>query len=347
MISPSEAASLEVQADYFDGRQATRHQVAITVAGGTLHVHGGMIARSEPLTAIEITQPLGTAPRLVRFRDGAFCAVERHLEFAALLAAHGIAPARVTRLEGSSRWVVIAIVTFLVVLLAGYRYGLPLAARVAAHRMPPRVSAIISSQALATFDRTVFSRSRVPLVRQAAIRRRFAALRLPDDSNPEGYTVLFRDSPILQANALALPSGQLILTDALVGLTQDDSDLVAVLAHEMGHVEGHHSLRQLFQSSVVGLAITWFIGDVSVLAATAPTVLLQAKYSRDFERDADAFAIGLLDANHIPREHFARMLERLGQSARRRTGAFAGERFSEYISSHPVTAERLEALRTR
>ena len=335
-----------MSAAYFDGRQAIRHDVLISVAAGQLYVNGGAIARSAPLSAIEITQPLGTSPRLIRFGDGAFCAVDQRVEFAAMLAANGVTPARVTQWEGSARWISVAVIVFLIVLVAGYKYGLPLAARIAAYRVPPRVTDVLSNQAMSTFDRAIFSPSRVPAVRQTEIRRRFADLRLPDGGTPTRYRVLFRNSRLLQANALSLPSGTLILTDALVDLASDDRDLVAVLAHEVGHVERRHAMRQLFQNSVVGLAVTWFIGDVSVLAAAAPTALLQAKYSRDFERDADAFAVRLLDANHISREHFARMLERLEQLTRGRAPA-AGDRNSlaGYTASHPVTAERLESVR--
>jgi len=315
------------------------------MAAGELRVRGDNVGRSVPLTAVEITQPLGAAPRLIRFPDGAFCSIEEHASFAALLAANGISPPRVTQWEGSSRWIVISAIAFVAVLAGGYRYGLPLAAWAAAYQVPSGVVDLISRQALATFDRTVFSPSTVPDTRQARIRSRFAQLRLPGERLPDTYAIEFRDSPLLQANALALPSGTLILTDALVGLTPDDDEVLAVLAHEAGHVEHRHSLRQLFQNSVVGLAVTWFLGDVSVLAAAAPTALLQAKYSRDFEREADAFAVSALDANGISRERFARMLGQLESFGRQRSGARVSETLNGYISSHPVTAERLEALR--
>ena len=90
---------------------------------------------------------------------------------------------------------------------------------------------------------------------------------------------------------MALPSGTLIVTDAFVMLAANDDEIVSVLAHEAGHVEHHHGLRLVFQNSVVALVITWLVGDVSTLLAAAPTALLQAKYSRDFERDADAYAV--------------------------------------------------------
>ena len=85
------------------------------------------------------------------------------------------------------------------------------------------------------------------------------------------------------------------------------------------------------------------LGDVSALAASASSALLDAKYSRDFERDADEFAIALLDDNQIPRDRFVRILERLEEAAQK-AGAAGGGVFS-YLSSHPVTGERIESIK--
>jgi predicted Zn-dependent protease len=89
--------------------------------------------------------------------------------------------------------------------------------------------------------------------------------------------------------------------------------------------------------------VTWLVGDVSAIVAAAPTALLQAKYSRDLEREADSYALVALRVNGIPTEHFAVMLERLEHSAEDRGGIRAGA--LDYLSSHPVTSERIERVR--
>ena len=50
---------------------------------------------------------------------------------------------------------------------------------------------------------------------------------------------------------LALPSGVVIVTDDLVALAKDADDVVAVLAHEVGHLEGRHGVRAVIQSALV------------------------------------------------------------------------------------------------
>jgi predicted Zn-dependent protease len=133
------------------------------------------------------------------------------------------------------------------------------------------------------------------------------------------------------------------VTDALVALARNDEELVAVLAHEAGHVARRHGLRQLFQNSLVALAVTWLVGDVSAIVAAAPTALLQAKYSRDLEREADSYALVTLRVNGIATEHFAAMLERLEDSGAEGGGITTGA--LDYLSSHPVTSERIERVR--
>ena len=103
-------------------------------------------------------------------------------------------------------------------------------------------------------------------------------------------------------------------------------------------VQRRHGLRHLLQNSVVALLITWYVGDVGALAAAAPTAILQAKYSRDFEREADDYAAESLRQNGIPLSHLADILLRLEQS-------HGGSSATSYLSSHPAAAERLERLR--
>ena len=75
-----------------------------------------------------------------------------------------------------------------------------------------------------------------------------------------------------------------------------------MLAHEVGHLYNRHSLRIVLQNSAVAVIIAAVTGDltsITALSATVPTVLMQAKYSRDFEREADAFAFSYLKSVDI------------------------------------------------
>ena len=329
-----------VSAVYFDGRHSTPHTVTLTVESATIVVKGATINRTAPLGEVNISEALGTSPRLIRFRDGAFCEVDGDA-LQTLLGSTNVTSKPVTRWEGSFRWAVVAALLFVALLVAAYRYAVPAIATVAADQVPTTVVDLISRQVMSAFDRQVFEPTAVSADRQARLAERFNRLRLPTADDSTRYEITFRKSDVLGPNAMALPSGTIVVTDALVALTTTDEEIIAVLAHEAGHVVRRHGLRLLFQNSLIALAVTWLIGDVSAIAAAAPTALLQAKYSRDLETEADSYALVALRLNGIPAEHFAVMLERLEDSA----GQSGTAGVLDYLSSHPVTSERIERVR--
>jgi Zn-dependent protease with chaperone function len=114
-----------------------------------------------------------------------------------------------------------------------------------------------------------------------------------------------------------------------------------------------HSVRLVLQNSAVALFMVWAVGDFSSIIAVAPATLLQAKYSRDFEREADAFAADLLVARGIRPAMLADLLERLDASQKGKESETSAPEVAsspsllEYASSHPATSERLEYLRGR
>jgi Zn-dependent protease with chaperone function len=331
-----------VSAVYFDGRRAQPRDVTLTVVDRRAILTGDGVDLTVPIEALEIPAALGRTPRIVRFPAGGFCQVADHTEFDRWLADAGVIEGPLARWERNWRWVLVSVAVFVAVVALAYRYGVPAVATAVADRLPPSAVESMSRQVLAVMDRTVFEPSEIPPARQAALVERFAGLPLPGRAGGQRYDLIFRKAPRLGANAVALPSGTIVMTDALVALARDDGELVAVAAHEAGHVDLKHGLRLALQQSMVALLVTWYVGDVSTLAAAAPAALLNASYSRAFERDADAYAADVLVQIGIPLALLADILERLEASRGQSGGAELG-----YLSSHPATTERLERLRGR
>jgi predicted Zn-dependent protease len=152
------------------------------------------------------------------------------------------------------------------------------------------------------------------------------------------YRLEFRFAPRVGPNAFALPSGIIVMTDELVGLSEHDEELVAVLAHEIGHVRGRHALRQLLQTAGVSAITFAIVGDVSSISAIAGAVpaVIEAKHSRDFEREADAFARQWMQTNGVPRHRFDDILCRMEADA----GGAPTRGMAQYLASHPATDER-------
>jgi Zn-dependent protease with chaperone function len=189
--------------------------------------------------------------------------------------------------------------------------------------------------------------SALPGKRVEAIRRIFRDV-AREAAIGDGARILFRGGGPLGANAVALPAGIVVVTDELVSLAKDNGEIAAVLAHEAGHVRGRHGLRHLLQNSMTVLLVSAATGDlasISSLAAAAPTMLVDAKYSRDFEREADAAAARYLRSRGIPLRKYADILSRM-EADRERYGKGERSRVSGYLSTHPSVRERIRGFST-
>jgi len=147
----------------------------------------------------------------------------------------------------------------------------------------------------------------------------------------------FRSSKI-GPNAFALPDGTIVLTDELLNFLPAKT-IPGVLAHELGHIQLRHMFRRLLQNALAGTAIAIFSGDVSVLISTLGTQLIAQHYSREFEREADLFAIELF----VKQGRDLAALELLHEKLGSLDGS--GSTDSSYLDSHPGAEERIQLIR--
>lgn len=335
---------MSLLANYFDGKSSRPHAVDLLIEGDHIRVSGEDIHRVAALHELRISEPLGSATRLVTFPDGAFCEIHDHAGLQALLQQTGFQDHFVVRWQFSMRWIAASVVLCLTILFAAYRWGLPWASEKLADDIPEIVLQSVSDQALTRLDEHFLAPSTLSLARQEALSARFAALK-PPAGNPVAHRVIFRANRAMRANAIALPSGTIILTDDLVALSANDNELMGVLAHELGHVQARHGMRLVLQGSIVGIVAAWLIGDISSAIAAAPAALLQANYSREVEREADEFAMRMLDNNSISPQCLADILLQLETGNSESASGERDAKLSDYLASHPATATRLDLLR--
>jgi Zn-dependent protease with chaperone function len=332
---------------FFDGRASAATAVEINVeTGNTLVVQGNGVDLRYSLAKVRIAPRIGNAARTIGLPGGAACEVRDNDALDRLLSA----PASGSRLHHviyllESRPPLVMAVLVLTVLVgwASIEHGIPYVVRVIAYSLPRDVDEKLGEGALEGLDAFFLERSRVDRGIRPRLRARFAAL--ADAAMMDGRVRLeFRASPAFGANALALPSGIVVLTDELVELAQNDQELLAILAHELGHIQNRHTLRSWLQNSITPLLIATVIGDlssISALAGTLPTFLIDMKYSRAFEREADDFAVELLDREGIPPRHLADILDRIT------SGEPDDEGLGHYLSTHPAIRERIERIHGR
>jgi Zn-dependent protease with chaperone function len=303
---------------------------------------------------VRVESRLGDAPRFVRLPDDQRCEVTDNDALDAALtawSAPGLA-AWLHRVEQSWRLVLVSAVVLLALGWGAFVYGVPWGAKRVAFMLPDKVLTVLADQTLASFDKTIFKPSTLDEARRRELREKFTAFLHAAGARTD-YRIEFRASPRLGANAFALPSGVIVITDELIKLAEDDAEILGVVAHECGHVYHRHILRSVLQNSAVVVVLTLVTGDVSsttAIGGALPAYLLQSKFSREFEVESDAYAIELMKRAGVPTKHLATMLERLEDSHRPRAAANAADNHDDgsvmdYISTHPPTRERVQAIR--
>ena len=326
-----------LRAHYCDGHSTRVRAVTLSLEGEQLAIVGEDLNLQVPFADLSVDEQLGRAPRRLRFKDGAFCEVRDLDGLAALLSSTAHRDGWVDRLQRRLPFVLLSLVACAMCAVGAYRWGLPWAAATGARHLSPVVGKTLSAQALTVLDGGILLPSTISEEDQQRLGAAFHAMRLPEGGRPMS-ALLFRRSPQLGANAFTLPDGTIIVLDDLITALEDDQQTLAVLAHELGHARERHGLQMLLRSSAVGAFLTFYVGDISTLLAAAPAAVVEARYSQEFERQADDYAAALLRHNGMSPSLLADALTKLAQlqPALSKGG---------YLASHPATDERIRRLR--
>jgi len=333
-----------VEARFYDGKSSQQRKVSIhSEPPDRLRVVGDGVDFRCGLAEVRPSSRVGNTRRHLYFADGSQCETEDNDAIDEIFS--GVQAGTFERLlhrwESRLGYVLFALVLTAASLWAGVTYGIPALAKQVAFSLPAATDKMLGQEALEGLDKVLLKPTQLPPKRQAELRALFSDM---TDSIPGAadYRLELRASKMIGANALALPSGIVVVTDPLVELAHSDDELIAVLAHEIGHLRQRHGLRRVLQDSATVLVVIAVTGDISSvvsLTAALPALLVQSKYSRDFEREADDFAFDYLKRRAIPAESLTAILLRM----EKKTGASGN--FPDYLSSHPATKERAERSR--
>ncbi|WP_055047252.1 M48 family metallopeptidase [Devosia sp. A16] len=166
---------------------------------------------------------------------------------------------------------------------------------------------------------------------------RFAADVIAESGSPFTPKVTVVRSPL--TNAFALPGGQVYYFSGLLDRTETADEFAGVLAHELGHVAHRHSMQMLIESSATGLLVGFVLGDMTNLsiAAAAGVTLIDSRFSRQAEHEADAFAGAAGNRLGFSPLALADLLERVAADD-------TMTRSLALLNTHPLTDERRAAL---
>jgi Zn-dependent protease with chaperone function len=337
---------VEFEAIYFDGRSSAKRPVRVQGDDRRLVITGADANVVVPRDETEWQPPVSGTRHVVNLRGGAQLQTEDGEALARLYPDGLRVEAWVRKLE--SRWTYAIASVAVIALFAAWTlvYGVPIAAKHIARYMPPAIEKELGNQTLAALGQFC-SASALSQGRQERVRERLATL-TSGLAAPIPYTLEFRSCGMrVGPNAFALPGSTLVVTDDLVTMAQNDDELSSVLAHEVGHVLHQHSMRQALQAAGVAALVTALAGDavsITGLAVAIPTVLLETGYSRQFEEEADDFALQRMRLVGISPRHFAEMMKRLEAHEQSRAGPKrrGDSSVNDYLSTHPATARRIE-----
>jgi len=173
-------------------------------------------------------------------------------------------------------------------------------------------------------------------------------LKQDKDKSPFDFTfTIIKNSGI---NAFATPGGYVYLYSGLIGITENESQLAGVLAHEIAHVKARHIAKTIEKSQKINMATLAavlagaFLGGSGEATAAvtgfslATATSLNLKYSREYEEEADRMGMSyLLNAGYEGRGMF-NFLKIMRQYE------FYSNSVPSYFLTHPGTSDRIRYL---
>jgi Zn-dependent protease with chaperone function len=326
-----------VPALYLDGRSNRKRSVALRLAAGLEIIEQGVVVEAWPYGDIRRADG---PPALLRLSCVSALPLSRvEIEDAAAQAAVAAAcpsldvgrsgPAQTRRIV---LWSAAALCSILVLAI----YGIPFAADRLAPILPSSVERRIGEGVDQQIRVMLGGKPCTGAEGQAAFTALVDKLKRAGgmDEPLEAHVV---SSPV--PNAFALPGGRIYLLDGLLQKAQTPDEVAGIIAHELGHVQHRDVMRKIIQTGGTSFLIGLLFGDVAGAGAVifVSRSILDASYSRDAERNADAFAVEVM-------HKLGRSPRPMGELLYRVTGAEANKSIT-ILAGHPLTEDRLAAMK--
>jgi len=170
------------------------------------------------------------------------------------------------------------------------------------------------------------------------------------DVRQEFEFFLIRDNTL---NAFAMPGGFIGVHTGLIVAAQSESELAAVLAHEIAHVTQRHMARMASKDGQLSMAVLAAMalavlsrnsqfGSAAAAIGQASAITAQIGFTRDFEREADRLGFLTLDKSKFDVRAMPDFFLRL-----QKAGRLYENNAPAYLRTHPVTSERIADAQNR
>lgn len=150
--------------------------------------------------------------------------------------------------------------------------------------------------------------------------------------SPYAYEFYVTDDKTV--NAYAMPGGFVVVHTGLLALAATPEEVAGVLAHEVRHVEGRHSLRAMVKSAGLMATLALVFGDTGGLVGIADQ-LLGLKFSRDHEAEADRDGLAALVKAGISPQGMRDFFSKMAAQDKVSLG---------WLSTHPASSDRFARM---
>lgn len=159
-----------------------------------------------------------------------------------------------------------------------------------------------------------------------------------------------------QLNAFVAGGANVFLYTGLIEKTENPGELLGVIAHELGHIRGGHLIRsrqamenasyEAMLGMVLGVGAAILTGDGGAAAAVGMAGRSQAErrfmaFSRVQESSADQSALTEMNQARMNPEGLLTFMQKLESQE-----LMPVSQQSEYVRTHPLTRDRVDAIRT-
>ncbi len=173
--------------------------------------------------------------------------------------------------------------------------------------------------------------------------------------SPQSVKIIFvQDSGI---NAFVAGGSNIFIYTGLIEKADTPEELLGVIAHELGHISGGHLIRthdalknasyEAMLGTILGIGAAVITGNgeaaSAIVGATHSTVQRHfLSYSRIHESSADQAALSFLETAQIDPEGLITFFGKLEDQ-----DLLPQTQQLEYVRTHPLTRNRIDAIRTR
>lgn len=156
-------------------------------------------------------------------------------------------------------------------------------------------------------------------------------------------------------NAFAMPGGFIGINTGTILAAQSESELAAVMSHEIAHVTQRHIARMVGRQSQMSMPMLAAMllaiiasrsspeaASAAMIGANATAVQAQIDFTREYEREADRVGFQILERAGFDVNGMASFFERMLKA-----GRSYENNAPSYLRTHPLSTERMADMQNR